>query len=180
VFRQDGALWLGALTAGKTPNGLLSKVASLGATVGSPTLAVTGDAALVAWADRREATDPWGVRWLAWKPGNAPDPPQEFAIPAGGLGEQAMSPGLAGMSGSRFLIVWTEGPVSSHQVRALTLSAEGAPLGAPLTISADGVNAGQGQAAVTADGHGVVVFLASNGSGFEVVANPVECPQSAM
>jgi hypothetical protein len=180
VFRQDGAIWLGALTAGKTPNGLLSKVAGLGVAVGSPTLAVTGDVALVAWADRRETTDPWGVRWLTWTPGNPPNPPQEFAIPAGGLGEQAMSPAVTGMSGERFLMVWTEGPVSSHQVRALTLSSDGAPLGPPLTISAEGVNAGQGQVAVTAEGHGVVAFLASNGAGFEVVANPVECPLSAL
>jgi hypothetical protein len=42
------------------------------------------------------------------------------------------------------------------------------------------VNAGQGQVAVTAEGHGVVAFLASNGAGFEVVANPVECPLSAL
>jgi len=61
-------------------------------------------------------------------------------------------------------------------VRALTLASDGTALGDPLTISAEGVNAGQAQAAVTADGHGVVAFLASNGAGFEVVANAVQCP----
>jgi hypothetical protein len=180
AFRQDGAIWLGALTAGKTANGLLSKVASLGPTVGSPTLAVSDDNVLVAWADRADATEPWGVRWLTWKPGNPPSAAQSFAIPAGGLGEQAMSPALAGMSGGRFLMVWTEGPVASHQVRALTLSSDGTALGSPLTISAEGVNAGQGQAAILADGRGVVAFLASDGTGFEVVANPVVCPAGAM
>ncbi len=180
VFRQDGALWVGALTSSKSPNGLLTKVASLGETVGSPTIATDDDTALVAWADRHEATDPWGVRWFTWKPGTPPEPPQAFVIPPGGLGEQAMSPALAPMSGGRFLLVWTEGPVSSHQVRALTLSSEGAALGSPLTVSTEGVNAGQGQAAITPDGRGVVAFLASTGSGFEIVANPIECPLSAM
>jgi hypothetical protein len=144
--------------------------------VGAPALAESDDSVLVAWADRAATSDTWTVRWLRWKPGEMPQEAQSFALPAGGLGEQAMSPGLASTSGGRFLLVWTEGPVSSHQVRAQTISSSGAALGAPLTISVEGVNAGQGQAAVGADGHGVVVFLASNGTGFEVVASPIECP----
>jgi hypothetical protein len=61
-------------------------------------------------------------------------------------------------------------------VRALTLGPDGAAMGAPLVISNVGVNAGQGQAAVTASGQGIVAFLESSGSGFQVVATPIACP----
>jgi hypothetical protein len=179
AFRQSGAIWLGAMHVDKSPDGLLSKVDSLGPAVGAPTLAASGDVVLVAWADRASSSDPWGIRWTRWTPGDAPSAPQSFTLPEGGLGEQAMSPALAGLGGGRFLLVWTEGPVSSHQVRAQTLAPSGSPVGAPLVVSAEGVNAGQGQVAV-ADGHGVAAFLASNGSGFEVVATPVTCPTGAM
>jgi hypothetical protein len=86
-----------------------------------------------------------------------------------------MSPGLAALSGGRFLLVWTEGPPSAHQVRALTLSSEGAALGAPFVVSGDGMNAGQGQAAVSANGQGIIAFLESRGQRFEIAAAPIAC-----
>jgi hypothetical protein len=86
-----------------------------------------------------------------------------------------MSPGLAAVPGGRFLLLWTEGPASFHHVRALTLSGEGAPVGAPLEISADGANAGQGQAAIGTAGTGLVAFLESADGGFRVVATPIAC-----
>ncbi len=176
AFRMGNAIWFGALHGDKSPNGVLSKVAGLGPQVGSPALAATDAGVVVAWADRASASDPWSLRWVRWTPGEAPEAAQAFSLPAGGLGEQAMSPALASLGGSRLLLVWTEGPVASHQVRAQTLSAKGQPLGSPLLVSAEGVNAGQGQAAVSSDGNGLVVFLASNGVGFEVVATPIACP----
>jgi hypothetical protein len=65
--------------------------------------------------------------------------------------------------------------MSGHDVRALTLGSDGQPLGAPLVISNVGVNAGQGQAAVTSSGRGVVAFLESSGNGFQVGATPITC-----
>jgi len=100
--------------------------------------------------------------------------------PAGGQGEQAMSPGVAAVPGGRFLLVWTEGPAARHDVRALTLSREGQPLGPPLVISNRGINAGQGQASVTAAQRGLVAFLESaGGGGFAVVATPISCAERA-
>jgi hypothetical protein len=72
--------------------------------------------------------------------------------------------------------MWTEGPATAHQVRAQTLDLNGAPLGQSMTISDEGVNAGQAQGAVLPDGHGVVAYLAAKGKGYEVVAIPVVCP----
>ncbi len=181
AFRQGAAIYLGALNPDKTPDGELLRVAGLGPQIGSPALGASGKTVAMAWADRASSADPWGLRLLHWKRGEPPGGARSFSIPPGGLGEQAMSPGLAGLSGGRFLLAWTEGPVASHQVRAETLGATGEMLGPALTISADGVNAGQGQVAVLPDGKGLVVYMASPaGSTAEVVATPIACAPSPM
>ena len=92
-----------------------------------------------------------------------------------------MSPAIAAAGQGRFVIAWTEGPVSNHQVRAQTISGSGAPIGMAMGISDSGVNAGQAQLAILPDGHGVVAYLASSGDGarrraYEVLATPIVCP----
>jgi hypothetical protein len=178
VFRRGSSIWMGAASGDGTlaPKGDLSHVEGLGTAIGSPAVAMSGSTVLVAWADRSSSDEPWRLRWTRFEAGGAPGATQTFTPPAGGKGEQAMSPGVAALPGGRFLLVWTEGPASGHDVRALTLGADGAAIGAPLVISNVGVNAGQGQAAVTAAGRGVVAFLESSGSGFQVAATPIVCP----
>ncbi len=177
AFRRGGSVWMGvaAGTPAPTTRGDLAHVEGLGTAVGSPAVAVNDGVVVVAWADRPSSDETWRLRWVRFDAGGAPAAPQTFTPPAGGRGEQAMSPAVAALSGGRFLLVWTEGPTSGHDVRALTLSSEGKPLGEPLVISNAGVNAGQGQAAVTASGRGVVAFLESNGTGFQVGATPITC-----
>ncbi len=177
ALRHANAIWLGT-AAGRTsltPKGALARIDGLGTGVGQPALAISDGIIVAAWADRASAEDPWRLRWVRFKAGEAPGAPGTFTPPAGGQGEQALSPGLAAVPGGRFLLVWTEGPKSRHDVRALTLSREGEPLGAPLVISNRGVNSGQGQAAVNGAQKGLVAFLQSAGTGFEVVATPIAC-----
>jgi hypothetical protein len=176
-LRHAGAVWLGTAT-GRTdlaPRGGLARIEGLGGGVGQPALAINDGVVLAAWADRASAGDPWRLRWVRFRAGEAPGTPGTFTPPAGGQGEQAMSPGVTAVPGGRFLLVWTEGPATRHDVRALTLSRDGQPLGPPLVISHVGINAGQGQAAVTAGQHGLVGFLESASGGFEVVATPIAC-----
>ncbi|MBX3186447.1 MAG: DUF4339 domain-containing protein [Labilithrix sp.] len=177
AFRRSGAVFVGTAKGDSvlSPDGSLARIAGLGPQVGSPAITSSGESVIVAWADRGGAPDPWQVRWTKLAPGGAPAPPKELALPDGGLGTQAMSPSLAGLGGGRWLVAWTEGPVSNHQVRALTMSAEGAPSGEALSISPAGINAGQPQAAIGADGKGVVAFLAAKGRISEVHATPVSC-----
>lgn len=181
TFRRSGAVWMGAFTGdGKTfkPAGDLAGTAGLGPQVGSPAIATSADRVLVMWADRASASDAWALRWQRWKPGESPEPAKVFVPPPGGLGPPHMSPSVAGLGGGRFLVVWTEGPVSGHEVRAETIDANGAPEGAPITVSQQGANAGQGQAAVGADGKGVIAYLeaaADGGKGFSVAATPIAC-----
>ncbi len=177
AFRLDGAIWVGTATGrdALTPMGPLYKAGGSAGSVGSPAIALNDGVVLVAWADRAAAQDPWRLRWVRFKAGEVPGEAGTFTPPAGGKGEQAMSPGITSVPGGRFLLVWTEGPASKHDVRALTLSREGQPIGKPLDISNKSGNSGQGQAALNAARQGVVAFLESNEGGFEVVATPIAC-----
>ena len=177
AYRRAGAVWVGTAESTKTlsPKGDLRRIAGLGSTVGSPAIAVDEGVVIVAWADRAMPSDPWQLRWTHFKPGDVPAAPATFVPPPGGKGHEAMSPALAVLPGQRFLLVWTEGSPNDHDVRAMTLSVDGTAVGAPLNISSRGVNAGQGQAAVTASGQGVVAFLESFERGFRVAATPIAC-----
>jgi hypothetical protein len=178
AFRSAGGIWIGqaeSADASLVPRSDLSRVGTRGSMVGAPAVAANAGVVLVAWAERQSADEPWRLRWVRFKEGEAPGPESTFAPPPGGHGEQAMSPGLAVVPGGRFLLVWTEGPASAHEVRALTLSADGKPVGMPLSISSAGTNAGQGQAAVATNGRGVVAFLEASANGFQLVATPIAC-----
>jgi len=157
------------------PLGPLLRVDGLGPQIGSPAIAASGDKVMVTWADRAGTSDPWGLRYAVIHVGDEAIHAQSFTLPPGGLGEQGMSPGLSALSGGRFLLLWTEGQVSSHQVRGAVF--DGSQARGAFNASAEGVNAGQGQGAVLPDGHGVVAFLAGSGKSFEVVATPITCTE---
>ena len=177
AFRRAAAVWVGTAEWTDTllPHGNLSRIAGLGSGVGSPAVAVDERVVFVAWADRPTPEDRWQLRFARFKAGEAPGPPKTFTPPPGGKGQDAMSPGLTVLPGQRFLFVWTEGSPNDHEVRAMTFSTDGTPVGAPLNISNTGVNAGQGQAAVTSDGRGVVAYLESFAGGFRVAVTPIAC-----
>jgi len=180
AFRRGGAVWMGTLagTGGLAPSGDLAKVEGLGTAIGSPAVAISSNVVMVMWADRASSDQPWSLRWTRFDSGGAPGEARTFTPPPGGKGQPIMSPALTAVPGGRFLLVWTEGPASGHAVRALTLGPDGTPIGDPLDLSADGMNAGQAQAAVGADGAGVVAFLESSSGGFEVAASPITCGKS--
>ena len=176
TFRRGNAIHVGVAKGDGVleAEGPLSRISGLGQ-VGSPAIAASGDSIIVAWADRAGAGADWSIRWATIKIGSGVAEGTPFTLPEGGLGEHAMSPSLASLGGGRFLLAWTEGPVSSHQVRAITMSADGSPSGAALSISASGVNAGQPAAAVGSDGRGAIAFLAARGKTLEVQAAPISC-----
>ncbi len=177
AVRHANAIWLGAATGhdSLSPSGGLSRLGGFGSTVGSPAVAINGGVVVAAWADRASSSDPWRLRWVRFKAGEAAGDPSTFIPPAGGRGVQSMSPSIAAIPGGRFLLVWTEGPATGHDVRALTLSRTGEPIGPPLDVSNKSANAGQGQAAVNASRQGLVAFLEATDSGFQVVATPIGC-----
>ncbi len=177
AFRHAGAIWFGAF--GGTPPaplGGLLHVDGLGPKIGSPAIAASGDRIMVAWADRASKEDPWSVRYAFFHPSDASAQAKTFSL-EGGAPERAMSPALASLGAGRFLFVWTTCPEGGCQVRGVVFDADGST-SAPFTASTDGVNAGQGQAAVLPDGRGVVAFLAAAGRHvFEVHAAPIHCTE---
>jgi hypothetical protein len=178
-FRRGNAIWVGAAvgTDALAPKGPLSHVDGLGAAIGSPAVAIEEGIVMIAWADRVSPESPWHLRMTHVKAGDPPGEPVTFTPPPGGPGGNAMSPGLAALPGGRFLLVWTEGPVSQQRVRGVTLTLAGQPIGEALEISTKGVNSGQAQAAVAASARarGVVAFLQTSRDGFEVAVTPIAC-----
>ena len=125
TFRRGNAVYVGVAKgdAVLTAEGPLSRIAGLGQ-VGSPAIATSGDSVIVAWSDRATAQEPWQVRWTKLGASGAPDVPKQLALPEGGLGNQAMSPSIAGLGAGRFVMTWSEG-MPTHQVRAIQASKHG-------------------------------------------------------
>jgi hypothetical protein len=169
AVRRAGAIWLEH--AGAPPLRLSGDAKQ----VGAPSMSARDGAVAIAWAERATPRSPWRVRW-AFAGGD--DPPRAMDLPAGLLGEQAMAPAVAVLDEDRVLLAWTEGPVSSHEVRAALLDATGAVAGAPLALSPPGANAGQPQIAIREDGRGVVGFFAAGAAKgtFALYAAAVSCP----
>ncbi|WP_394831470.1 hypothetical protein LVJ94_33655 [Pendulispora rubella] len=182
AFRRGASIWTGVIArtddhANYVPVTALSEAKGGGAQVGAPSLAVSGETARTVWADRAGGEGPWRLRSRRWVRGSeSPSPVESLEIPNDDAGASYISPSIVSLDGGRFLVVWSEGPALQHRVRAMTINAEGHALGSPLSISSEGANAGQGQAAVLPDGRGIVAYLAGRDGHFELMATPIDCP----
>jgi hypothetical protein len=175
VFRREASVGVGfALwSTGLAPKAPLTFFSG-GSSVGTPTVAMSGGATLIAWAERANPDAPWGLRIVKCD-GTTAGQPRDFLLPGGGKGGQAISPALVSLPDKGFLLTWSEGPAAGRTVRAVTLDDKGDPIGAAFDVSAVEGNAGQPQAAIAPTGHGVVTFFQSVDSGFELVAAPITC-----
>ncbi len=178
VFRRHGAIYGGMIGPDRAPVGELTKIAGAGAPpgspVGTPTVAVNGQSVAVAFADRASADEPWSIRIGTAPLGSFPPTTSPFSVPAGGPGGAALAPALSGLPDGRWLLVWTEGSGGAHDVRGMTLGADLSPVGAALTVSREGSNAGQGAVALRA-GRGLVAYLALTEEGYELWGTSVDC-----
>jgi hypothetical protein len=171
AYRQDDAVWMGRLDSEKKPVGPLTKIAEK-AHLRWPTLAESNGSVLLAWAEREGGSDKWSLGAASFSKTGAPKT-SHLELPGGGIGGDALQPALAGLEGGRFLLAWTEGTTWAHQVRAVTVDAAGAPIGAAVGVSdRDG---GWAQVAITPEGRGAVVFMTPVEGGFAAVATPVTC-----
>jgi hypothetical protein len=86
------------------------------------------------------------------------------------------NPGLAPLPGERFLLLWVDGDSEGRSLRAQPVAGWGTPVGPAFDLSPTDVSViGRPSAAVGPDGRGVVAFLASSGSDFDVLATPIAC-----
>jgi hypothetical protein len=176
AFRQGNAVWLGKLDAEKKPVGSLAKVAER-ARLRGPTLAESEGSVLLAWAEQEAGSDKWSVGAVSLAKSGAVKA-SRVELPGGGMGGDALQPALAGLEGSLFLLAWTEGNVWTHRVRAVTLDANGAPVGQALAISGS-IDGGWARLAVAPDGRGAVLFMTPSEDGFAAVATPIACSSKA-
>ncbi len=176
TFRRGGSIWIGIATGDNilTPK-RFSSIAGLSGRVGSPAIAVTGDAVVVAWADRAGPKEPWGIRLARFSPKDAQPVVVDFVAPAGGGGTKAMSPSLAGIGAGKYVLAWSEGAAHAERIRAVNMSADNAPVGEAWFVSPDGQNAGQPQITIGPDGKGAAAFLGERGGGFEVGVQGFTC-----
>jgi hypothetical protein len=176
VFRQGGSVWFGRLDSEKAPVGPLRRVAER-AQVRAPTLAESGDDVMVIWTEQATDHDNWSLAGVSIAPCGHTTPVR-LELPMDAAEGDAIQPALASVEGGHYLLVWTEGPAWSHQVRAATIESHGRAVGPVLRVSS-GAESGWGRPALTADGRGAVVYLVPTGSGFAVAATPIACPLSS-
>lgn len=178
VFRRHGAIHGAMIGADRNPVGEVVKIAGAGAPpgspVGTPTVAVNDKSVAVAFADRASPDEPWSIRIGTAPLGSFPATTAPFVVPPGGPGGATLAPALSGLPDGRWLLVWTEGSGGAHDVRGVTLGADLAPVGAALTVSREGSNAGQGAVALR-KGRGLVAYLALTEEGYEVWGTGVDC-----
>lgn len=171
---QGGSVLVGLLDDSGEKKGETAEVRAK-PQVGSPAIAVSDRGLLVAFAGRPTDESYWVLQVGAAPPGGTPTAAQSFATPPGGLGADAISPAVEGLSNGRWLLQWTEGPAGQRQVRIQTLGFDLVPVGDPLNLSPEGLNAGQGVVMVRGD-RALSLFLVKKGKAHELWGATLSCP----
>jgi hypothetical protein len=172
---QTGAVvvgWLGSDGSRKTD---LAAVKTSRKLIGTPTIGANDREILVAFSARTSANAYWGLQIATSDHGAIPARAHPFSIPPGGLGAEAISPAVAGLAGGRWLLQWTEGSTGTRQVRLQTMGSDLIPIGDPLTVSPEQVNAGQGIVWVR-DDRALSLFLVKVTAGHELWGAALKCP----
>jgi len=172
--KTSGTILVGRLDARGASTGDPAEI-DTGTQVGTPSIAANDQGLLVAFASRPTSNAYWTLR-LASSSGSAlPSRAVSFSTPPGGLGADAISPAVEGLTRGRWLLQWTEGAAGRRQVRAQTLGPDLVPIGDPMNLSPEGANAGQGVVMVRNE-KGLGLFLVSKGRSHELWGASLSCP----
>ncbi|HEX4474791.1 MAG TPA: DUF4339 domain-containing protein [Polyangiaceae bacterium] len=178
VFRhggQQGKILIGWLNEDGTRRTELVPSDTTASLVGTPAVAANAKAALVAYAARASAAEPWHVELLTMPVGDLPGHASTFSLPPGGPGGEAIAPAAAGVSGGRFVVQWTEGASGNRTVRAEELSADLVPQGDAITLSGPDQDAGQGALWVRG-GRALSLFFVKKDPSPELWGALLRCP----
>ncbi|MEB2323998.1 MAG: GYF domain-containing protein [Sorangiineae bacterium] len=170
----EGVIRVGWLTAERQKRSALTRVDAGGAQVGTPSIAADGAGTLVSFAARSAEDAPWTVRLASAPAGAAPERSVPFPLPGGGPGGDTISPSAAAMSGSRWLLQWTEGTAGKRSIRAQLLDRALEGVGEALDLSPSGLDAGQGSVWASG-GDALVVYLVKDGSGYALWGTGLTC-----
>jgi len=178
VFRhggQEGKILVGWLNEDGTRRTELVPSDTTASLVGTPAVAANDKAALVAYAARASAAEPWHIELLTMPVGELPGHASTFSLPPGGPGGEAIAPTAAGISGGRFVVQWTEGASGNRTVRAEELSAQLVPQGDAITLSGPDQDAGQGALWVRG-GRALSLFFVKKDPSPELWGALLRCP----
>jgi hypothetical protein len=157
--------WLGADGSAVHP---AAPVGVASAEVGKPMIAYNGEAISLVYADRASKEEPAVIRWAKAPAGSPLGEPASIELPPGGPGGDAIAPAVAGLSGGRWVLMWTEGQKGQQRVlRAQTYDRDGQRIGEALQVSPATGSFGQGTVGVKGES-AAVVFLLQRREGYQV------------
>lgn len=160
--------WLGH-DGGKKTDFLSPELAA--SSVGTPAPALGPSTTLLLVAAKPDEASDWQLYAGKAALGQVPSRLAPLALPGAAA---RISPAAFALPSGGWLLQWTEGPDAAHVVKVQRLDAELAPIGAAVTVSPQGSDAGQGR--LWSDGERAVsFFLVSTGSSHELWAAPLSC-----
>jgi hypothetical protein len=95
-------------------------------------------------------------------------------LPSGGPGGDAIAPAIAGLTGGRWLLMWTEGKPGRRVLRAQTYDRKYRPIGEALRVSPATGSFGQGTVGVVGATAIVVFFLATSRT-YQIWGTVLQC-----
>ncbi|HEU4583054.1 MAG TPA: hypothetical protein VFS67_32565 [Polyangiaceae bacterium] len=170
---RQGKLQIGWFAPEGGEHGELRTLPFTGVELGLPSLATAGKLAAVAAATRTTNSAPWHLEITTSEPEGRTRRIDLQALEAG-TEEERFAPSLAALPDSRWFLQWTEGQQGLRSVRGVTLDAQFAPIGDPISLSPAGDSAGGGNIVGVDEGL-LALFLIQRGNSYELWATTLSC-----
>jgi hypothetical protein len=162
AYRHDNKSWYGWLGEDRSVVHTVKAVESTAVESGKPMIAHNGESLSLVYAERPEKGQPAVIRWARSPIGEPLGEAATVELTPGGPGADAIAPAIAGLTGGRWLLMWTEGERGAQRVlRAQTYDREGKPIGEALRVSPATGSFGQGTVGVKEESAAVVFLLAA-------------------
>jgi hypothetical protein len=178
AYRNDNRSWFGWLGADGSVGIAGAQVGNASVESGKPMIAQNGETVSLVYTDRASKEEPAAIRWAKAPAGSALAEPTTVELPPGGPGGDAIAPAVAGLSGGRWVLMWTEGPKGAQKVlRAQTYGRDGQRIGEALQVSPATGSFGQGTVGVKGESAAVVFLLRRDGFPvrFELWGTVLQC-----
>ena len=174
TFRNGREIYAGELAKNGGSRVTATKIWSTDGTLGRPSVGYNGRTVAVTFADLPRGAKGAKLMLAHATAGEALPQASEVELPSGGPGVSAIAPAIAGLSGGRWLLMWTEGPRRRRTLRAQTYDRNYRPVGAALRVSPATGSFGQGTVTVVQE-RVIVGFLLATGGAFELWSTVLQC-----
>jgi hypothetical protein len=175
TFRRGSDVYGGYFDKQKQAVTPLSIVKGSGGKTGKPRAGFNGSEVAVTFADKPDEENAgYEIRLGRATVGSIPAETTVIPVPEGGPGKNAISPDVVGLSGGRWLLMWTEGKSGAWAIRAQTYDASMSPIGDPIALSPPAGSFGQAILGV-AGNYTTAAFLQAQDEGFELWGAVLQC-----